>query len=243
MIIAHRGASAAAPENTISSFVLAWQMKVPAVECDIHLTADNQVVVIHDHNAKRTTGVDVNICDASYSQITSLDAGSFKDIKYVREKIPLLADVIDTVPSDGTLFVEIKCGREVLSFLQEIIEKSGKSAQIAIIGFNIDVIAEAKEFMPDIPVYWLIAPEKDKDGGYVPYDSSFILKAKEKNLQGINAYWQGLTRKFIRDAHNVRLKVYAWTVDDISVAKELKEVGIDGITSNKPDLLMKNMKD
>jgi glycerophosphoryl diester phosphodiesterase len=241
MIIAHRGASAVAPENTKASFTLAWQMKVPAVECDIHLTRDKQVIVIHDQNTKRTAGADVNVNDANYSELSLLDIGSFKNKKYAGERIPLLADIIKTIPADGKLLVEIKCGKEVLPYLQDIIDKSGKRSQIIIIGFNIDVIAESKKLMPDTPVYWLVMPEKDKTGKWLPYSSSLISRAKEKNFEGLDVYWEGLSEKFVQESHNAGLKVYIWTVDDISIAKKLIKMGVDGITSNKADFIMKNI--
>ncbi|MFA5292176.1 MAG: glycerophosphodiester phosphodiesterase [Phycisphaerae bacterium] len=241
MIIAHRGASAIAPENTKAAFLLAWQMKTPVAECDIHLTADNQIVVMHDSNTKRTCGVDVNISDVNYSEISSLDAGSFKDAKYSGERIPLLADVIGTIPPDKKLLVEIKCGREVLPFLQDAINKSGKRNQIVIIGFNIDIIAEAKILMPDIPVYWLVMTEKDKTDKWILHSSELITTAKKRHLDGIDVHWAGLSKEFVQKAHKAGMKVYTWTVDDLPVARQVKKMRVDGITSNKPDLLRKNI--
>lgn len=241
VIIAHRGASAYAPENTISSFQLAWELKAPIAECDIYLSRDNQVVVIHDKNTKRTTGFDANINDMNYSQISTLDAGSFKDKKYAGEKIPLLADVINTVPKNGKLFVEIKCDSEVLPYLENVINKSGKRKQIVIISFDIDVLANAKKLMPDIPILWLASADKDKDGNIIPYNSSFIQKAKEKKLDGLDLNWQGFTKEFVDEVHKAGFKIDCWTVDDINEARKLKAMNVDGITTNKPDFLIKNL--
>jgi len=248
MIIAHRGASAVAPENTEASFTLAWQMKVPAAECDIYLTRDNQVIILHDPNTKRTAGADMKVSEVNYSELCQLDVGSFKDEKYAGEKIPLLADIIETIPADGKFLIEIKCGKEVLPYLEQIINKSGKRSQIVIIGFNIDVITEAKKLMPDIPVCWLVMTEKEKDketgketDKWIPHSLDLIRTAKKHNLDGLDVHWEGLSKEFIQKAHRVGLKVYAWTVDDLPVARQVKRMGVDGITSNKPDLIMKNI--
>jgi len=242
MIIAHRGASAVAPENTKASFILAWQLKAPAAECDIHLTSDNQIVVIHDRNTKRTGGIDANVNDMNYSEIALLDVGSFKDVKYTGQQIPLLADIVETMPADRKLLIEIKCGKDVLPYLEWIISKSGKRSRIVVIGFNIDVVTEAKKLMPDIPAYWLVMTEKDKTTDkWILHGPELIAAAKERHLDGIDVHWAGLSKKFVQKAHKAGLKVYTWTVDDISVARKVKKMGVDGITSNKPDLIMKNI--
>lgn len=241
MIIAHRGASAAAPENTKAAFTLAWQLKAPAAECDVHLTGDKQVVVIHDNNTKRTAGADVNISEVNYSQISLLDAGSFKDRKYAGQQIPLLADIIETIPADGKLLVEIKCGTEILPYLEQVINKSGKRSQIVIIGFNIDVVATAKQRMPDIPMLWLVMTEKDKNDKWIPHGPELITMAKKHNLEGLDVHCAGLSKEFVQEAHKAGLKIDTWTVDDISIARKAKEMGVDGITTNKPDLLMKEL--
>ena len=108
-IIAHRGASDAAPENTSTAFVLAWQKNSDAAECDIRLTEDNKVVICHDPSAKRTAGVDVMIKDANSCDLLQLDFGAFKGPKFAGEKIPFLADVMKTIPPRSPVF----CGNKM----------------------------------------------------------------------------------------------------------------------------------
>jgi glycerophosphoryl diester phosphodiesterase len=219
-------------------------MKAAAVECDVRMTRDNQVVVIHDSNTLRTSGVDISIEDANYSELSQLDVGSFKDLKYAGEKIPLLADIIQTIPAgkNKRLFIEVKCGTEVLPYLKRIIEDSGKREQIVLISFKIEVVAQAKKILPDIPAYWLVMTNKDeKTGRWIPHSLELIDKTKGYGLDGLNLNWAGLNKDFVRKAHKASLGVYAWTVDDPNSARKLEKMSIDGITSNKPDLLMKEL--
>jgi len=117
-IIAHRGASYLAPENTMASVMLGWE-KGADVEVDIHLSKDERILVSHDSSTKRTGKIDLNIKETTSLELRKLDVGSFKSEKYANEQIPFLADVIDTIPPGRKLYIEIKCGKEVLPILRE----------------------------------------------------------------------------------------------------------------------------
>jgi glycerophosphoryl diester phosphodiesterase len=219
-------------------------MGASAVECDIHLTKDAQIVLIHDPNTLRTAGIDISVKDANYSELKQLDVGSFKDTKYAGEKIPLLADIIRTIPSDKKkkLFIEIKCGPEILPHLNQVIENSEKKEQIVFIGFNIDTVSQLKKVMPDIPAFWLVMTDKDKKTGkWIPHNSDLITKTKKCGIDGLGLHWAGLNKSFVQKAHKESLGVHVWTVDKIEIARKLKKIGVDGITSNKLNLLMQEI--
>ena len=96
-IIAHRGASYLAPENTMASVMLAWEKGVDA-EVDVHLSKDNQIIVIHDSTTKRTGQTDLTVKETEYQHLSKLDVGTFKSEKYSGEPIPLLSDILKTIP-------------------------------------------------------------------------------------------------------------------------------------------------
>ena len=98
-IIAHRGDSYHAPENTMASFRLGWEKRAN-VELDVYLSKDNRMVVIHDASTKRTAGVDLKVKEARADQLRALDVGSFKSKKYAGERIPFLADAVHAIPPD-----------------------------------------------------------------------------------------------------------------------------------------------
>ncbi len=96
-IIAHRGASFLAPENTMASVMLGWE-KNADVEVDVYLTKDNRIVAIHDETTERTAGTDVNVAESTSDELRKLDVGSFKYEEYAGEQIPFLADIVETNP-------------------------------------------------------------------------------------------------------------------------------------------------
>lgn len=237
-IIAHRGASFVAPENTVASAKLGFEMKADAVEVDIWMTKDNRIVVIHDDNTSRTSGVDLKVPEALASEVRKIDVGQFKAEKYKGEKVPYLPEILNLIPEDKKIFVEIKHGEKILPYLFEMIERSPKKSQIIIIGFNLNTIAKFKEKMPEIPTYWLKGTDKDKTTQkHIPHDVALIKMAKEKNIDGLNLHYSGITEEFAKEVKKSGLKLYAWTVDDPQEAIRLVKLGIDGITTNKPDVI------
>jgi len=234
-IIAHRGASFDAPENTLASVNLAWERNTDAVEIDVHLSKDNEIMVIHDKDTKRTAGKKLIVKESISSELRKLDVGSFKRADYKGEKIPFLNEVIETVPEGKKLFVEIKCGTEILQFLKEVFINSGKIERLVIISFDFDVVAGAKKIMPEVPAYLL---HYNLLGDY---STKWIDKANEANLDGLNFRYKGISEEFIKNVHDAGMKIYAWTVDDPEEAAVLTGSGIDGITTNRPGWMKKKM--
>ncbi|HYE97790.1 MAG TPA: glycerophosphodiester phosphodiesterase family protein, partial [Planctomycetota bacterium] len=138
-IIAHRGASHDAPENSLEAFRLGWE-QADANELDVHLSRDGRPVVIHDSSTKRTTGVDKRVVEQSFEELKA-------------QGVPALEEILD-VPEKKRLFIEIKCGPEALEPLGRLL--AGRSPErFVIIGFNLGTMAQAKKLFPKVPVYWL----------------------------------------------------------------------------------------
>ena len=236
MIIAHRGASFDAPENTLAAVKMAWQQGADAVEVDVHLSADNKIMVIHDKDTRRTSGTDLKVKETISNELRKLDVGSFKSSKYTGERIPFLEEIIETIPKGKMLFVEIKSDESMLPVLKKLIEKSGKTGQIVIIGFDFATVEEAKSMMPDIPVYWL-------KFSFIRYSGGIIERVKEAGLDGLNLHHKNISGKFASKVKKAGLGLYTWTVDDPMEAKRLQDLGIDGITTNRPLWLMQKMNE
>jgi glycerophosphoryl diester phosphodiesterase len=244
LIVGHRGSSFIAPENSKASLVLAWQQGAYGAECDVYLTKDKQIMLMHDKSVKRTGGIDVNMADANSDFLAKIDIGSWKDAKYAGEKIPFLKDIIDIVPEGQKLIIEIKSGTEILPYFEEVITKSGKRNQLEIISFNFDVAAGCKKLMPDIPVYWLISTKQNKETEQpLPHSMKNIDKVKAAGLNGIDAHYAGVTKEFADKLHAEGMKLYVWTVDELADAQAMKNMGVDSITTNKPDVLLKYFKE
>lgn len=237
-IIAHRGASYLAPENTVASAKLAWEKKADAVEVDVYLTADQHVVVIHDRTTKRTGGEELEVAASTAEQLRRLDVGSFKDASFAGERIPFLREIVETVPADKKLFVEIKCGPEVLPALEKIIVESGKRSQIVIIGFGLETVTASKQLVPDIPTYWLVGTKKDEQTeAWIPHDKTLADQAAAAGLDGLNVHYAGVTKDFAQSVRKAGLGLYVWTVNDSAEAARLAKIGVDGITTDRPGWL------
>ena len=241
-IIAHRGASYIAPENTMASVMLGWE-KDADVEVDVYMTKDNRIVVIHDKTTKRTAVTDVNVAKSTSDELRKLDVGSFKAEEYAGEQIPFLADIVETIPRGRKLYVEIKCGKEILPYLRELLARSGKMSRIVIIAFDLETAAMSKELI-DVPTYWLKGTEKIKETEqWVPHNPQLVQTAKNKGLDGLDVHYAGVNKEFIDAVKASGQKLYVWTVDDPEEAIRLIKLGVDGITTNRPGWLREQVKD
>ncbi len=241
-IIAHRGASYLAPENTLASVMLGWE-KDADVEVDVYLTKDNKIVAIHDDTTERTAVTDVNVAESTSVELRKLDVGSFKSEEYAGEQIPFLADIVETIPTGRKLYIEIKCGQEILPYLRDLLAQSGKMSRIVIIGFDLETVAMSKELI-DVPTYWLKGTEKTKETEqWIPHDPQLAQTAKNKGLDGLDVHYAGVTKEFADAVKASGQKLYVWTVDDPEEAIRLIKLGVDGITTNRPGWLREQMRD
>jgi glycerophosphoryl diester phosphodiesterase len=229
-IVAHRGASDLAPENTLASVQLAWRLGADAVEVDVRLTRDGRIVAIHDPTTDRTAGTHLEVAATHSAHLRCLDVGRHKHAEFAGEPIPFLEEVLDTVPAGRHLFVEIKCGPEILPRLEETVNRSGKRSQLVLIGFDLGAMRAAKRRLPDVPAYWL----RDKRL-WTPHSLSLVKKAKVCGIDGLDVHWSGVTRRFTAAVKEAGLKLYIWTVDHPAHARRLQRLGVDGITTNRPD--------
>ena len=237
-IIAHRGASYLAPENTVAAAMLAWEKQTDAVEVDVYLSQDGQIVVIHDGTTKRTGGAELEVAQSTAAQLRQLDVGRFKGEAFAGERIPLLKEIIATVPPQRRLFVEIKCGPDVLSPLENVIEETGKRDRIVVIGFDLETVKASKQLMPDVPTYWLVGTKKDEvTETWIPHSKTLVDEVAGSGLDGLNVHWAGVTKEFAQAVREAGLGLYVWTVDDPVEAARLAKLGVQGITTNRPGWL------
>ena len=234
-VIAHRGASADAPENTVAAARLAWEQGADALELDVRLSLDGRPVVIHDPDTKRTTGSDLAVAGTHSWDLRRLDAGRLKGERFAGERIPFLHEMLRTVPPARQVFVEIKSGPETVPVIAGEIRRSGKLAQCVIISFNLDVCAEAKKALPDTPVLWLRGTAMDPGTKKpVPHDPAWIGTAREKGIDGLDLHWAGITPEFAEACARAGMPLYAWTVNDPAEARRLERLGVRGITTDVP---------
>ena len=235
-IIAHRGFSARAPENTLGAFELAWKHGSDACELDVYLTADGKTAVIHDKDTKRTAGVKLDVAASKQAELTALGAGLWKGKEWANEKIPTLEQALATLPKGKQrFFIEVKCGAEIVPELKRILEPmKDRADQLAIIAFKRDAAAESKKALPWIKVYRL-ASGKTKDKK--PTDlKQLIADTTADKLDGLDLSmgdfpWDKTMVKQIRDAG---FGLYVWTVNKPADVQRFAKLGVDGITTDDP---------
>ncbi len=123
VIVAHRGASFDAPENTLAAFRLAWEQKADGIEGDFYVTKDQQVVCIHDADTKRTAGKKLIVAQSTLAELRELEYGKWKDAKFAGEPIPTFADVLSVVPAGKLFVIELKVGPEIVPLIQPALAK------------------------------------------------------------------------------------------------------------------------
>jgi glycerophosphoryl diester phosphodiesterase len=245
-LIAHRGESADAPENTLAAFRLAWERKADAIELDVHLTRDGELVVCHDPDTKRTTGVALTIKQSTAEGLRKLDAGRWKGARWAGERMPLLGEALATIPDGARCFIEVKVGPESVPALVKAVRASGKRPeQLVVISFHAATVAEAKRRLPELKAYYLASFEKDKEtGAWTPTADALIARAKALGADGLDLSAKGpIDRAFVDRVKQAGLGLFVWTIDDPAQARRLAEAGVDGITTNRAGKLARGLRE
>ncbi len=245
-IIAHRGASFDAPENSLAAMQLAWKQGADAIETDIHLSSDGKLVVIHDPGTKRTAGVDKPVKLQTWNELGKLDVGAWKAPAFKGELLPTLDSIFATIPRGKAIYIEIKSSElEILDALERAMTASGKQPeQLKIIVFSYDMAKAAKKRFPKHPVAWLHSYEAHPETKEFPRIDDLITKAKAANLDGLDLNFKfPIDKAFVGKVHAAGLKLYTWTVNDPAIARAEIAAGVDGITTDRPEWLRQQLKE
>lgn len=242
--IAHRGASAYAPENTLAAVRLGVEMKSDLVEIDVQQTKDNRLVVIHDTTLSRTTDVEQKfparapwrVSDFTLAEIRSLDAGSWKDPKYAGERVPTLTEVLDLLEhTRAGLLLEVKSPDLYPGIGQRIAEELRQRPQwvhpdptgrrLVVQSFDWGFIRDFHDRLPQVEVGVLGAPETGQLAEVATYSDQ------------VNPHYSDTTADYITAVHAHGMTINPYTVDDPDRMRTLLDRGVDGIISNRPDVL------
>lgn len=234
-IIAHRGASYNAPENTLAAIDLAWEEKSDAAEFDVYITADEKVILHHDHTTQRITGENYVIQQTDSSVLRTLDVGIWKGSEFEGEIMPFLSEALDAIPRGKRAFIDVKSGPPIVEPMKNDIEASHlKRSQVVIIGFDHHTMEVAKRAMPDIEVYWLVGSQRDESGNFISHDPILLDIIDESGLDALNVHFGGVTPEFMELVKERGQSLYVWTVNNPDEAVRLAGLGVDGITTDKP---------
>ncbi|HEY3268624.1 MAG TPA: glycerophosphodiester phosphodiesterase family protein [Armatimonadota bacterium] len=226
LVCAHRGASAAAPENTLSAFRLAVELGADEVELDTSLTSDGVPVVLHDGTVDRTTDGTGVVETLPLAYIKKLDAGSWKDPKYKGEPMPTL-DQVFTMKRRPFVNCEIKANtkdiNKLVAAVVGLIEKRHLEKKVIISSFSGPVLERVHQVNPRIATGFLYS-------GKTP-------ETLPVGITALHPMYPEVTAAFMEFAHSKGLEVNVWTVDDATEMKRLIALGVNSIITNKPDLM------
>lgn len=232
-IIAHRGASAHAPENTLAAFKLALEQGADGVELDAKLTSDGQIVVIHDQTVDRTTGAHGVVRTMTLAQLKALDAGSFFAPAFAGEPIPTLEEVFLAVGAQTLINVEITNYTSVWDALPDricdLVMRLGLQEHIIFSSFHPLNLMRVKRRLPDVPVAILTEPGA---AGRLLRGGLGRLVAPEF----VHPHYSDVDEETLARDHRRGRRVNAWTVDQPEDIRRLLRIGIDGIITDDPRL-------
>ena len=224
-VMAHRGLSADAPENTLYAFSDAISAGADFIELDVQQTRDGVLVVMHDSNLKRTTGVNKNIWDVDYADIQNLDAGSWFDPAYANARIPTLEETLQFVDKRARLNIEIKPTKHGSDTLEqdvaELITRYQYTDACYVTSFSYGSLKKVKEVNPEIRTGYLMS---------VAYGQFYSLKYAD--AFSLNKVF--VTSQVVNAAHQQGKQIFAWTVNSMSEVRSLCNLHVDSIITDDP---------
>ena len=234
MIVAHRGSSYEAPENTLPAFRLAWEQGADAIEGDFHLTKDGQPVCIHDRDTERVSHTNVVVGTSTLAELRALDVGRLYGDAFPSVAIPTIGEVFSTIPEQKGIFIEIKSGVEIIPPLLEEIAKAGlKSEQVMVISFNSLVLQELKAQAPQYKTSWLRTFWTNASGVDEPSLDVVLETLERVKANGLSS-GSSIPESVVEAIQARGYEWHVWTIDDLETATHIQARGVTSITTNRP---------
>jgi glycerophosphoryl diester phosphodiesterase len=211
------------------------------VECDVRLTADGQVVCVHDANTERVAGQNLEVASSDYARLSELDVGSHLGASHAGARIPLLSEMMAQMPPGKKLFIEIKSDEAIIEPLFEVIDAARvELKQIALLAFDSEMIKALKKRNPALKVYWLVDAKSNWLGR-----SQLKLADVQDSLVDIRAdglglhSHSGIKREMVKSILESDVHLNIWTVDAPEEAQRYNSLGVSSITTNSPQAVLK----
>jgi len=239
LVIAHRGASHDAPENTLAAFRLAWEQGADGIEADFRLTRDGKIVCIHDDTTGRTAGKPVTVADASLAELRLLDVGVGKGERWRGERIPTLEEILAELPTGKRIFIELKGGPEMVVPLRQILMALGIAPErVRLLAFSPLLVGLLKEQLPEFRSCLNVSYRRL--GGFrTPSPGQVAALLAGCGADGLSsAAGPLLDAGFVADLRRSGLELHVWTVDSVRTARHYRALGVDSIMTNRPGVVL-----
>jgi glycerophosphoryl diester phosphodiesterase len=222
-ITAHRGSKVRAPENTLSALQVAIAEGADYAEIDVMTTADGVVVLLHDADLRRVASVSRRLRDMNYDELKDIDVGSWFAPEFSSERIPTLQQIIDAARGRIKLNIELKytwSDPALAEKVGNIIQRNGFASDCVVSSLNFPALTEIKRAFPELTT------------GFIVLQAVGNLSRMEADFLSISA--ARATPRLVRDAHRRGREVHVWTVNDLSNALSMIEMGVDNIITDEP---------
>ena len=236
-IVGHRGWSAVYPENTLLAAKMAAQAGADGTEFDVQATRDGVVVLLHDKTLDRTTNGTGELAAKTLAELRPLDAGSWKDPQFAGEPVPTLEQHLRALKDSGCMpVIEIKMAGISDKVIQTVRDLNMVD-HVAVIAFGGEVVREVRALEPRIPCAWLCSERLTG----TPADAAdwIAAQAKQYGTDMVDLNYNMLSRELVAELKNRGLKVWCWTVNDPPVMEALMRWGVQSITTDRVDVLVK----
>lgn len=235
---AHRGSVTEAPENTVSSIKKALSHGIKAIEIDVQLTKDDELVIIHDHHMRRfNKQVKGNVRDYTLKEIKEINIGAYFSKAFKHEKLATLEEMLTVIPKEILLNVEIKNDPIIYEGISEILlttlQKYERTDNILISSFDHETLPYFQREAPEIPLGLLFEHRIIRPWEYA--------KQTGLDVYSIHPYDIHVDEELIQSCHEAGYKVYPYTVNDVETYQQFKVWGVDGVFSNNPDIFAKKV--
>ena len=231
LVIAHRGASAIAPENTLAAFERAFKLGADAVELDAKRTLDGEVVTFHDPTLRRTTGAAGSVGSRTLRELRSLDAGAWKSEAFRGERIPTLSEVLETIGRRLLVNIELSDywgGQErLVERVVAIVQAHRMSVRVLLSSFDSGALASARKMAPEIARGHLVGPT------WLAYRDFFRQKVP---VTALHPHESRVRRDRIEAAHRSGCRVHVYTVQEEERMRTFWAWGVDGLITDLPDV-------
>jgi glycerophosphoryl diester phosphodiesterase len=244
LIIGHRGASAKAPENTMAAFRMAIDAGADGIEFDVRLTRDGVPVVIHDHNLKRTGGVNHRVVDLSLADLKQIDVGSWFDASsFSKERVPTLEELFFLFePTDHVLYLEMKCDPterdQLAKSCCDLLQRSSVKNRIIVECFDLQGIAAIKNIDGDIKTAALFEPSVRVPPS-LPFAYGIVNQAIAAKADELALHHRLVNRRLLDTADKANLRIAVWTVDNPDWVKRAYAQNIKALITNDPAAMVR----
>jgi len=230
-IIAHRGASGSAPENTLAAVELALEHGADRVEVDLRRTADGALVLLHDPTPRRTTDVGPEragdpVDSFSLAALRRLDAGSWFDVRFAGQRVPVLGELLELVRGRAGVHLELKDPARHPGVERQVVAALGRDDDVLVQSFDHASMRRLHALAPDVPVALLVEERPDAD----------LLRAAAGFAAEVNPALAAVDADVVTTLREHGLRTSVWTVDAADDLRRVAALGVDGIITDEPAL-------